>query len=345
MIFSGSDDMNGNSSVIASLILGLSAAVAIAACDRGDTDAPDPDKSPPADEESILDDPQGDESIVDDDSDGDPIADDALPPADKADQDPAGGDVPDAHAADLPEATEDQQDLYIRARTAFLNDQYEEAEELFEELAFKEPVTGQTVSAAIALGQIYIETGRPDDARQMYHELYDHVGDIPEVLLVLARVYSDLDEMDLALSAYDRAFELQPDYIFILPDMAQILVDKEKEEKAAELLRQYEERIHAMAELLEDTDESSDEDRFYVVQILGLVYDERAHTALEHALVQDPKPAIRTEAAVSLGAMGVVDARQTLEEAAVEDDKQTVQHAARHSLEKLREMESMAPDK
>lgn len=250
----------------------------------------------------------------------------------------------DAHAADLPDATDEQHAKFTRARTAFLSDQHDEAEELFRELALQKPITNQTISSAVALAQIYVETGRAEKAETLFDDLLDHAGHLPEVLLVVGRVYAELDEPDLAIDALDRAYEQQPDYIFLLPEIAEILFRQGDEDKAGQVLFRYEERLEMMVELLEDTDDTSDRKRQYFVDILGVVHDEAAHRALENVVADDPVDAIRAEAAIALGELGAVDARDTLEEAATDDDSETVRRAARHGLERLRALEAQAPE-
>ncbi len=268
------------------------------------------------------------------------------PPPEQPDdsaQDPAEIPTPEAdrradYDPELPDGTAEQQTLFTQARTKFLLDEYEEAEELFEQLAFDEPVTGETVSAAIALGQIYIETGRSEEALELFTELQDHVDEIPEVLLVLARVYADLDHPGLALEAYDRAYEHQADYIFILTEMAQLLLETDQDDRAAELLMRYEERLERMVKKLEDPDETSEHMRVYLVDIIGLLHDERAHEALANALADDPAEPIRLEAATALGELAAFDAEDALRRSATEDSAESVRVAARHSLGTLRQL-------
>lgn len=241
--------------------------------------------------------------------------------------------------AELPEGTEEQQALLNEGRKAFLSDQYEEATEIFEELAFDEPVTSDTVSAAVALGQIYLETDRSDEALEMYDNLFEHVSHIPEVIFVIARVFDDLDEPMRALRAYDRAYELNNDYIFILPKMAEILLQDGDEERSGQLLYRYEQRVHQFSNLLESPDEVSEEHRIYVLDILAMLHDERSHRALTNALA-DPAPQIRADAATALGELAVSEAEDDLRTLATDDDSEAVRVAARHSLETLRNYQS-----
>ena len=323
------------------ILLALAMAAALSACD-GDDSPPVTMGAPPA--------PQSDDSTGEasppldgDEIDGDEI-DGAEIDGDKLGEElgealPEASGLDGTHAADLPEGTDEQTVKYHRARTAFLSDQYEEAEELFAELARQEPVTNHTVSSAVALAQIYLESGRTEEAKELFDDIIEHIDELPEVLLVLGRIYADLGEPMTALGAFDRAYSLQQDYIFILPEMAQILLSDGEEEKAIQILRRYEERLAKMVEMLEDTDETPDRTRLYLVDILGVVHDDSAHRALEYAVANDPVPTIRSEAAVALGELGAVEARDTLRKAAVDDESENVRRAARHGLERLRELD------
>ena len=297
----------------------------IAACDDDEDDASLTVGAPPSTSEEGAPDGDGDLEGLDDDSRE------------------SGGVEGAVHGADIPEGTDEQQSKFTRARAAFLDDDLDEAEALFKELALEEQVTSETLSSAIALAQIYVETGRPEEAEELFDSLLEHAGDLPEVLLVLGRVYADLDRHEMALGAFERAYEQQQDYIFILPEMAEILLRNDEEDKAAQLLLRYEDRLEKMVKMVKDTDETPDRTRLYLVDILSVVHDESAHQALKTALASDPVATIRAEAAVALGELGAFDARDTLQKAAVDDEAEAVRNAARHALERLREIEEAAP--
>lgn len=235
----------------------------------------------------------------------------------------------------LPEGTAEQQELMMSARTAFLTDNYEDAERAFLQLSTSEPVTGTTVSAAIALAQIFVETGRPEQALNLMAELQENVEDLPEILLVIARVYSDLDRPGEALKAYDQAIQKQPNFIFILTEMAEILLEAGEEEKAGILLIRYEKELQEMATALEATDRTTPQHRLYIVDIFSMLHDELAHNALIAAL-DDPAPHVRQHAAQALGELGVPEAREPLQKLAIEDESDLVRPAARQALHKLR---------
>lgn len=312
------------------------------ACDRDD-DIPEVTfGQPTADEEPTGEEPTGEiePAPTDDPSEASEGDIDDLDPDDADHRRVAapGQQTADQHIADLPPGTADQSSKLLEGRKAFLNDRYEEAADVFEQLAFDEPITADTISAAVALGQIHIETGRPEEALELFDRLEDHVREVPEVLLVLARTYEQLDEPRRAVNAYERAFEAKPDYIFILPEMAEILVREGKKERAGEVLVDYEAYVVELSEHLEDPDETTVEERVYIADVFALLSDERAHEALEQAL-DDPSERVRTQAAIALGEGAAFDARDVLEEVATEDESESVRQAARQALETLRRFE------
>ncbi len=295
-------------------------------CDRDDDDA----DSPPV--------TYGGAAVADEQ----PEADESPP---QQHDEPQPDDIPDPapgvarHVTDLPEGTDEQRKMLIEGRTAFLNDQYEEAAEIFEELALDEPISSQTISAAVALGQIYLETGRSEQALDLFDQLEEHAGDVPEILLVLARTYEDLGHSRQAIDAYEKAFEAKPDYIFILPEMAELLMREGQKDRAADVLVDYENNVIQLASHLEDHDETSEAERVWIADIFALISDERAHDALRNALVDDPSDTVRTQAAIALGESAAFDYREQLERAATEDESESVRLGARRGLDALRNFE------
>lgn len=259
----------------------------------------------------------------------------ALPEPDGEVQNDREAETPvAAPTKSLPEGTEEQLDLLSRARIAFIADYQEIAEEYFYELATSEPITGATVSAAIALGQIYVESGRAEEALKLMDDLQDHAGSLPEVLLVTGRVYAALHEPMRALQAYDRALQAQKDYIFLFVDMAELLFQIDEKERANQLLHRYESRLAELAQVLESPEETTAAQRLYVLDIFSMVDDDRAHAAIYRAL-DDPSPQVRQTSIVLLATFRIDEARERLRALAIDDPDEDVRRAARASLESL----------
>ena len=237
--------------------------------------------------------------------------------------------------AELPPGTPEQQEALMQAKMAFLQNRLVEAEELFKDIASAEPVTGDTVSAAIALGQIYSETGRRQRALELYNDLRARVSDLPEVLLVLARTMAELDRPDDAIATYEEALKAQPDYIFLLTELAELHIQQGNQEKAGELLYIYEQRVHTLANRLEDHT-TAPEDRLYLVDVFSFVDDERGYRALIEAL-DDPHPQVRRAAAITVGELQLDEARNILQRVAIEDEVTEVRLAARAALQVMQE--------
>lgn len=236
---------------------------------------------------------------------------------------------------ELPPGTPEQQEALMQAKMAFLQNRLVEAEELFKDTASAEPVTGDTVSAAIALGQIYSETGRRQRALELYNDLRARVSDLPEVLLVLARTMAELDRPEDAIATYEEALEAQPDYIFLLTELAELHIQQGNQEKAGELLYTYEQRVHTLANRLEDHT-TAPEDRLYLVDVFSFVDDERGYRALIEAL-DDPHPQVRRAAAITVGELQLDEARNILQRVAIEDEATEVRLAARAALQVMQE--------
>ncbi|RAL20211.1 hypothetical protein DL240_17670 [Lujinxingia litoralis] len=272
----------------------------------------------------------------------------------EAPTDPSAPSAPNAGAADgnapsanpdapaparpsgqLPGGTPEQKEALMEAKLAFVQERLVEAEDRFKAIAESEPVSGESVSAAIALGQIYTETGRQQQALTLYTNLRERVAGLPEVLLVLARTLADMNRPEEAIATYEQALEGQPDYIFLLTELAQLHLEQGRKERASELLYTYEQRVHTLANRLEDHSAPA-EDRLYLVDVFGFVDDDRAYRALMHAL-DDPYPQIRRAAATTLGEVRLDDARNLLQRVAIEDDATEVRMAARQALRLINE--------
>ncbi|TXC74760.1 tetratricopeptide repeat protein [Bradymonadales bacterium TMQ1] len=267
----------------------------------------------------------------------------STPPAspDGAEGQPAQGDdtraedPPARTPAELPPGTPEQQEALMQAKMAFLQNRLVEAEERFKDIATSEPLTSDTVSAAIALGQIYSETDRRQRALELYNDLRKRVSDLPEVLLVLARTMAELDRPEEAIATYEEALKAQPDYIFLLTELAELHIKQGDQEKAGKLLYTYEQRVHTLANRLEDHT-TAPEDRLYLVDVFSFVDDERGYRALIEAL-NDPHPQVRRAAAISVGELQLDEARNILQRVAIEDEATEVRLAARTALQMMQE--------
>src|SRR5690554_2921491 len=198
---------------------------------------------------------------------------------------PAQADAPQSGPAvpGLAEATDSQQMLLLEAKKAFLTDDLSRAEALFETLVKSKPISGPQISAVIALAQIYNETERPDKAVKLYDDLSDEVSALPEIQLVIARAYADLNEFERAIRAYKKLLKTQPDYVFAQLELGKIYAVTGKNDDAAKAFYAYEQQIYKLSARLESA-KSTPEERLEVLSIFSLVSDERASAATQKAL-------------------------------------------------------------
>lgn len=235
---------------------------------------------------------------------------------------------------ELGPGTPEQETLLIQAKTAFLADDFEVAEGFFRHLANSEPISGPTVTAALALGQIYIDTDRKDEALTLYKSLAERVPDIAEVQLVVARAYAGTGETTAAIRAFQKTLELQPNFVFVHTELGNLYVKAGRNDDAGAAFLKYEQRIYAMAKALENP-ETPDEQRLQIVENFGLITDDRATQAIVTALT-DPHPQIRLSAAATLGELNVTAALERLEQMAIEDPDMQVRMTARASANALK---------
>ncbi|MBA2664906.1 MAG: HEAT repeat domain-containing protein [Bradymonadaceae bacterium] len=246
-----------------------------------------------------------------------------------------GAIVADDGPIELGPGTKEQEKLLIEAKKAFLTDDYEEAEKHFLALSKKEPISGPTVTAALALGQIYIDAKRKDEALALYQLLVERVPHVAEVQLVVARSFVGAGETTHAIRGFKRTLELQPDFVFVHAELGTLLAQAGRGEEASASFLKYEQGIYAMAKALENA-QTPDDERLRIVETFALITDDRATQALVAAL-GDKHPHVRMMAATTLGELNVSAAMGELERMAIEDPELQVRMAAKSSLTSLKE--------
>ncbi|MGM0555451.1 MAG: tetratricopeptide repeat protein [Myxococcota bacterium] len=274
----------------------------------------------------------------DDSKDKEPAETKPAPEGPKLEGESEQGDGQPTDPSALPEGTEAQLSLLTRAKSAFLSGRMDEAERLFEQLTETGPISGPRVSAYIALGQIYNESGRTEEAVALYEGLADKVEDVPEVQIVVARSLADQGETTKAIEAYRKLLNKQPDYIFALIELAELYDKAGRDEKSAKTLYTYEQKIYSMAEQLGKED-SAVEQKLHVLDVFSMVSDDKAVDASVGAL-KDPNPAVRAKAAVVLEQMGAVEAVDILETVADKDPNRRVRLSAKTAARALSEGKS-----
>lgn len=229
--------------------------------------------------------------------------------------------------------TEEQQQLLIRAKSAFLNEQWEEAEKRFKELTKLGPVSGPQVTAYIALGSIYNDSDRGEEAQALYTELLEKAPETPEVHFVMARTLAEQDETTRAMRAYEKTIKLQPDYLQAVVELGGLYAKSGRKEEAEKMLYSYEKKVYKLATELESPD-AAPERKLELLEIFSFVNDDRANQAIAKTVL-DPDPAVRERAIWLAVDLELGSIRPNLEVLAERDPSRRVQLAAREALRNL----------
>lgn len=240
--------------------------------------------------------------------------------------------------------TEEQQQLLVRAKAAYLNNQLSRAEPIFRQLAESSPVSSPQVSAAIALGDIYTATNRESKALELYGRLLERTGPLPEVYLVLGRTHVKQGRTEEAIAAYEKALEAQPLYLFLYVELGQLHAQRGDNEKSARALLEYERKVYALAKEVKDFENTPLEERLNIIDVFSLIEDDKGTQTLLEVLARDPDFEARAAAARTLGEVRAVSARPALEAVLANDASDEVRAAARASLKKLEGIEEPGVD-
>ncbi len=229
--------------------------------------------------------------------------------------------------------TEEQQQLLIRAKTAFLTEDWDEAEARFKDLTALGPVSGPQVTAFIALGQIYNDSERQDEAQALYTTLLEKAPTTPEVHFVMARTLAEQGETTRAIKEYEQTITLQPDYLQAMVEVGGLYTKAGRKEEAERILYKYEQKVYKLAGELEK-DDTHPERKLELLEIFSFVNDDRANQAVAKNVL-DPDPVVRERAiwlAVDLKLGSVAPKLRILAEG---DPSRRVQLAAREALRTL----------
>lgn len=229
--------------------------------------------------------------------------------------------------------TEEQQQLLVQAKSAFLNEQWDEAERLFKELTETGEISGPQVTAYIALGSLYADSDRQADAQKLYEELMEKAPEVPEVHFVMARTLAEQGETTKAMKAYERTIKMQPDYLQAMVELGGLYAKSGRKEEAEKLFYMYEKKVYKLAAALEDQNTAT-EDKLGILEIFSFVDDDRANEAIAKQVL-DQDPAVRERAiwlAVDLE-LGAV--KPNLKVLAENDPDRRVRLVAKEALKQL----------
>ncbi|MEZ4460986.1 MAG: HEAT repeat domain-containing protein [bacterium] len=239
-----------------------------------------------------------------------------------------------AQTQGLNAGTPEQQELLARAKVDFMNNDWDQAQGLFEKLATTGPVSGPQVTAMIALAEIYKDKGLDSKASALYMDLLARAPNVAEVQFIAGRYMAENGQTSNAIPAYERAIELDSNYLQAYVELGGLYVKAGREEDANKIFLRYEQRIYAISKVLEDK-KADPAEKLEILEILSFVKDDRANQAIMGAL-GDPAPEVRERAVTLAEEFGIGESQAVIEKLAVEDEDMRVRMAAKAALERVK---------
>lgn len=216
--------------------------------------------------------------------------------------------------------TDEQRALLSRGKQALLSGQDDAAIAAFEELQRTEPVSGERVSAAIALADLYRQRGRLAEAIPLLEQIQAKVPPTAELLYVLARLYKEQRRREEAILTFQEAVRLNPLLLQSHIEVGGLLLELGEDERSAASFKTYETMIYKYSKLLEDP-LTHPTDKQKIALAFSFLPDDRALEALHEALL-DRDRQVRISVAEALGEVGGPSSLPRLRElrAALADD-------------------------
>ncbi|GEM_PF-5868704 len=197
----------------------------------------------------------------------------------------------------LKRGSDEQIQLLVQAKSALFNDDWDKADAIFEKIVKTEPLSGEKITAYIALANSYRDSKKPKKAVALLKELSLLGEKIAEVQFVLARSYAELGESTASIKAYEYTIKIQPDYLQAIVELAGAYLKAGRKEESEKMFYEYEKKIHNYSKVLE-SDVATKEEQLQVIDVFNFLDDERANKAIVHAL-GSRYPDVR-ESAISL---------------------------------------------
>lgn len=230
--------------------------------------------------------------------------------------------------------TDEQQQMLIRAKADFLNENWDAAQVVFEKLATTGPISGPQVTAMIALAEIYKEKGETARAFALYQDLLARAPDVAEVQFIGGRALAESGETTKAIAAYERAITLDSNYLQAYVELGGLYVKAGREDDAGKIYLAYEQRIYGIAKVLEDKNADPME-KLEVLEIFSFVQDDRANQAIMVAL-KDTAPEVRERAVTLAEEFGIGESIDIITQMALQDSDTRVRVAARAAAERMK---------
>lgn len=183
------------------------------------------------------------------------------------------------------------------------------------EKASEGPVSGPSVSAALAAANLHELRDRPGQARAIFTRMVALAPGVPELRFAAARFFAGQGDRTRAIEGFRATIRHQPEFLPAYPLLAALWTQAGKNEDAAQLLLTYETKLNSqLRRLREGTTHGADKQA--IIDLLAIMDDERATTALIQRL-EDPDPAVRIAAAGVLGGDDSAEALTALAKAAL----------------------------
>jgi len=237
----------------------------------------------------------------------------AVPPASAP---PASAPPSMVTAETLGPGTAEQAQSLNLATALFNEGKRREAEDWYAKAA-EGPVTGASISARLALADLWASRGAHDKAGPAYERLLDDARLIAEVQLVAGRYFATQGKDASARRALEAAIALQPDLLPALSLLGIVQARSGKAAEGAQTLARYEARLERFVRVVTDMTVPPG-DRIEAIKLLSTVVDERCVTAMVRAL-RDPVAHVRLVAAQFLAEEDDPTALKALSEAALSE--------------------------
>jgi tetratricopeptide (TPR) repeat protein len=227
--------------------------------------------------------------------------------------------------------TDEQRTLLVKAKSALLTDDWENAEIHFKKLTETGELSGPQVTAYVALAQIYREGDTPEKAVELLSKLEG--TELAEVQFVVARALADSGETTKAMRAYEKTIKIQPDYLQAVVELAGLYAKSGRKEESEKLFFKYEQQVYGYAKKLESM-ETPPEERLHALEVFTFVNDDRANQAIVAAL-NDPEPKIRAEAIDLVRDLKIGAAKEQVAEMVLNDPNLEVRMTAKEAMKTL----------
>ena len=207
------------------------------------------------------------------------------------------------------------------------------------------PVSGASVSAALAAANLHELRDRPDQAKAIFVRMVALAPGVPELRFAAARFFAGQRDTGRAIEGFQATIRHQPEFLPAYPLLAALWMQAGKNDDATELLLTYETKLNAQLRRLKAA-EVHPNDKRAIIDLLALVGDERATQGLITAL-EDASPEVRLTAAGALGDDGSAEALEALAKAMLAEQepivKQVMIAAARRARDAARAELKAAP--